>query len=114
MMLNSVFVFLCELFFVVILILFGAIASNMIAKIILKNINMFNSNKNSMMLLLSIILYLSIIVFLLYFIRLVLKKLIINDDLIESGFFIVGPIVGIFFLHKIFVKKMVKKYLKYT
>ena len=55
-MLNSFFVFSCELFFVVIVILFGAIASNMIAKIILKNINMFNSNKNSMMLLLSIIL----------------------------------------------------------
>ena len=103
--------FLCELFLVIIVILFGTISSCMISQFILENIHIFNSKKHIIIQILSIILFLSIIVFFLYFIRVTLKKYILNDDLVNSSYFIVGPIIGIFLLQKIFVKKIIKKYI---
>ena len=92
--------FVYELFLVIIVILFGTLLSCIFANSILKHISVLNSKKISMKII-SIILYLSIVVFLLYFIRLTLKKNILNDDLINSGFFIVGPIIALFILHKL-------------
>jgi hypothetical protein len=114
MILYPTLIFLYELFLVIIVFLFGTILSCMVAQFILQNINMFNSKKNSIILIISIILYLSIIVFVLFNIRLTLKNYILNDGLVDSGFFIVGPIIGIFLFQKIFVKKLIKKYLKNT
>ena len=110
MILNSVFVFSYELFLVVIVILFATISSCIIAKFILQNLHIFNLKKSIVIQILLVILYLSVIVCLLYFTRLTLKKYILNDDLINSSYFIVGPIIGIFFLNKLFVKKIIKKY----
>lgn len=114
MILYPTLIFLYELFLVIIVFLFGTILSCMVAQFILQNIHIFNSNKSSIILIISIILYLSIIVFLLFNIRLTLKNYILNDGLVDSGFFIVGPIIGIFLFQKIFVKKLIKKYLKNT
>ena len=86
----------------------------MFAQFILNNIFTINLKKHFIIQIISIILYLSIIVFLLYFIRLTLKKYIVNDELVDSSYFIVGPIIAIFLLDKSFVKKLIKKYLRHT
>jgi len=86
----------------------------MFSQFILNNIFTINSKKHIIIQIISIILYLSIIVFLLYFIRLTLKKYIVNDELVDSSYFIVGPIIAIFLLDKSFVKTLIKKYLRNT
>jgi len=110
----DIFIFLYELFLVIIVILFGVISSCMFSQFILNNIFTINSKKHIIIQIISIILYLSIIVFLLYFIRLTLKKYIVNDELVDSSYFIVGPIIAIFLLDKSFVKTLIKKYLRNT
>ena len=107
MILNSTLNFLFELFLVVTIILFGTVSSIIISASFLKMLVSYKFFKNHTLITLG--LYLYIIVILLYIVRLFLMQFISNFLLVQSGFVIVGPIIGVTLLNNSFVTKFMHK-----